>query len=374
MTIGLSFSVSRLQKKVKMFHSSRLTSISRHLRTVSNVAILLLLVSSVACASELNNFTIFSTMRSVAHVDPIENQIHMNSIWSWSRLVPVENILLFFDDIESCPIVQTRYPMIFCQKLSPLVCFNPIYNRSLIRCAFVLAQKYARTSILLFVNGDIMLDGSMSRSISFVGSRLPEFFLVGCGRDYEIVSSMKESPPEEIFKDALIKSRLQSTTDIDFIAFRTRLRIRMPPFLSGVSRWGNWLLSEIMIRTNVTLVDITQSVLAIHQQAKRSDRAESMSHSLRTEASYNDGLARNASGFDYQMGLIDNAHQMLVGNCQKGECSLKMNLHRSEQLLIMQRANTNKYIAVLTVNTGYISMAWNWVSSFCQFLVCPSIV
>ena len=342
---------------------------SIYLRMIGNVAMAILLVSSVSCVTERKNFTIFSAMRSIVHVDPIETQIQMNSIWSWSRLVPLENILLFFDDVESCSIVQNRYPNVFCRKFPSATCFNSIYNRSLIRCAFELAQKHAQTSILLFVNGDIMLDESISHSISYVAARLPEFFLVGCRSDYEIASSMNNVSPEKFFEEGLSKSRLHSTTGIDFIAFRVAMDIRMPPFLIGVYRWDNWLLSEIILRTNITLVDVTQSVLAIHQKATQADGAKPMPHSSRVGASYNDDLTKNMSGSDYKMGFIHNAHQALSGNCQKGECSLKINLHRSEQILIMQRANANKYIAVLTVNSGYMPMAWNWVSWFLRSLV-----
>jgi hypothetical protein len=351
-----------MKGKQKMVCIIRSPSNSTYPRTISSVVMVLLFVSSVACVSEKQNFTIFSPMRSIVHVDPIEIQIQMNSIWSWSRLVPLENILLFFDDAESCSIVQAHYPSIFCLKLPPSTCFNPIYNRSLIRCAFELAQKHARTSILLFVNGDIMLDESISHSVSFVAERLSEFFLVGCRRDYEIASLVNVSSPGKILEHAFSNSRQHSTTGIDFIAFRTTMRIRMPPFLIGVYRWDNWLLSEIILRTNITLVDVTESVLALHQQAKQPEGANPIPHSGRTGASYNDGLAKNASGVDYKMGFIHNVQQTLSGNCQKGECSLKINLHRSEQILIMQRANVNKYIAVLTVNSGYMSMAWNWVS------------
>lgn len=136
----------------------------------------------------------------------------------------------------------------------------------------------------------------------------------------------------------------------------------MPAFLVGVYRWDNWLLSEIILRTNITLIDVTESVLAIHQQPREEPGAKSQNHSARLGAVYNDILTKNASGVDYKLGFIHNAHRKLQGVCNKESCLLKDNLNRSEQILLIQRADPNRYIAVLTVSMGYISMAWNWVS------------
>ena len=295
-------------------------------------------------------------------MDPIQHQIQLNSIWSWSQLVPVENILLFTDDAASCSVIHATYPNISCKNFPLTDCWHPIYNRSFVRCAFELAQQSARTSTLLFVNGDIMLDESIAHSISYVTAHLSDFFLVGCRRDYEIPPSINISDAAEILKDAKVNSKLHSTTGIDIIAFRTKLRIAMPPFIVGVYRWDNWLLSEIILRTNLTLIDVTASVTAIHQQSQQGTSNTSQSHSSRHGASYNDVLTKNASGVDYKLGFINNAHRILTGDCQKKECLLNDNLNRSEQILIIQRANPDKYIAVLTVSMGYITMAWNWVS------------
>lgn len=162
----------------------------------------------------------------------------MNSIWSWSQLVPVEHILLFFDNENSCSFIKSHYARIYCQSFTSSNCIHSIYNRPYINCAFDLAQQHKKTSILVFVNGDIMLH-SVSNAISFVSIRLQEFFLVGCRRDYEMSRSLNYSDSEKTLQHALNNSRLHSTTGIDFIAFKTDTPMRMPPFLVGVYRWDN---------------------------------------------------------------------------------------------------------------------------------------
>ena len=315
-----------------------------------------------AGTSNFTNFTVFSILKSMPHPDPIENQIQTNSIWSWSQLVPIENIILFFDDENSCSFIRKVYKNIACHSFSSSNCLHTTYNRPYISCAFDMAQQQTRTPILVFVNGDILLHTSVSHTISFVNAQLPQFLLVGCRRDFEMSHSENYSDPQKTLQDGLNNSRIHSTTGIDFIAFKTKARLFMPPFLVGVYRWDNWLLSEIILRTNISVIDVTDSIFVIHQQPKKIAGQKQPPHSSRVGADYNDRLAKNISGVDYKLGFINNSPRKLSGDCQKNQCEFKDNLERSEVVLLKERANALNYIAVLTVTSGYMPMAWNWVS------------
>ncbi|CAF4344453.1 unnamed protein product, partial [Rotaria magnacalcarata] len=169
------------------------------------------------------------------------------------------------------------------------------------------------------------------------------------------------SDSEKTLQNGLNHSKIHSTTGIDFIAFKINTSVRMPPFLVGVYRWDNWLLSEILLRTNITVIDVTQSIFVIHQQRKKLKGEKPEPHSLRRGAVYNDVLVKNISGEDYKVGFINNANQILSGNCEQSQCTFKDNLDRSEIVLLKQRANAQKYIAVLTVTSGYMPLVWNWI-------------
>ncbi|CAF3854211.1 unnamed protein product, partial [Rotaria magnacalcarata] len=295
------------------------------------------------------------------NVDPIQHQIQTNAIWSWSQLLPMENILLFFDDEKSCSFMRTLYQEISCQSLPLSKCFHSTYHRPYMNCVFDLAQQRIKTSILVFANGDIILHHSVYHTISFVNTHFREFFLVGCRRDYVVSRSLNYSNPANTLQDALNNSQITSTADIDFIAFKTDTPIYMAPFLVGVYRWDNWLLSEMLLRTNITVIDVTQSTFIIHQKLKELDGQKPLHHSSRIGAAYNDELTKNISGTDYKVGFINNAPQILSGDCQKNQCEFKENLLQSEVILLKQRANTQKYIAVLTINRGHIPLVWNWL-------------
>ncbi|CAF1937112.1 unnamed protein product [Rotaria magnacalcarata] len=332
-----------------------------YLHILNVIVATLVLTQSMTGVVTFTDITIFSILKSMPNPDPIEHQIQTNSIWSWSQLVPMKNILLFVDHETSCSFLKTEYPNITCYNFASLKCLHSTYKRPYINCAFDIAQQQKQTSILVFVNGDIMLHNSISHTISFVNANMHEFFLVGCRRDYEMSPSLNYSDSEKTLQNGLNHSQIHSTTGIDFIAFKINTSVRMPPFLVGVYRWDNWLLSEILLRTNITVIDVTQSIFVIHQQRKNLEGEKPEPHSLRRGAVYNDVLVKNISGEDYKVGFINNANQILSGNCAQSQCTFKDNLDRSEIVLLKQRANAQKYIAVLTVTSGYMPLAWNWI-------------
>lgn len=334
----------------------------RYLFSASIVLFVLLQPQITTATENFRNITIFSILREMPNNDPVRHVIQTSAVWSWSQIVPMQNILLFFEDDKSCSFMQNSYKNIRCQTLPPTNCFDITYNRPYIKCVFDLAQQHMQTPIQVFVNGDIMVDQSTFHSITFINDLFQDFLIVGCRRDYEIPRSLTNSDPEAILKDASIYGKLHPASAIDFIAFRTVLPIRMPSFLTGIYRWDNWLLSEILLKTNKTVIDITQSSRIVHLQAKDTENHEPIHHEQRHGATYNAELVKNVSANDYKLGIIYNAHKILVGDCREGQCQLKDNIHQNEQILIKQRADADRYIVVLAVNSGYMPLVWNWVS------------
>ena len=333
----------------------------KYLSMAAFISLILLAMQSATTRANFMSFSIFSVLQEMPNSDPVRHLIQENVVWSWSKLLPVQNILLFFYNDKSCSYVRQTYGNITCRTLSLTSCFDATYNRPYINCVFDMALQNVQTPILMFASGDIMLDETIFHSVSFINDQVEDFFVVGYRKDYEVTQSLSQSNPKALLRNASIYGELQASESIDLIAFRSESSIRMLPFLVGAYRWDNWLLSEILLRTNKTVVDITESSHIIHLQPKNMKDNES-SNERRPDALYNDKLAKNISGHDYKMGLICNAHKVLIGDCQKDRCELKDNFQRSEQILIKQKANADNYVAVLTVNSGYMPLAWNWVS------------
>lgn len=342
-------------------------------------------LETVQANEKFNNFSIFSILHEMPNKDPIRHYIQLSAIWSWSQLIPVQNIFLFFENSQSCSFVKQHHSDIKCITLPHADCIDATYDRPYIKCIFEIAQRLSQTSVLIFANGDIMLEETTFHSINFIADRIWDFFVVGCRRDYEI-DLANGTDRKMVLKNAIMHSRRHHTTGIDLIAFRAKIHLPVLPFLVGVYRWDNWLLSEVILRTNKTVIDITDSSQIIHLQPKNTGNGSIIPHQSRPGADYNDALTKNVSGNDYGLGSIHNAQKILIGDCRNGKCILQDNFRQSERILIRQRANAEKYIAVLTVNSGYMELAWNWVSidssfSFCHkvfvmtmFIICVSFI
>lgn len=125
--------------------------------------------------------------------------------------------------------------------------------------------------------------------------------------------------------------------------------LRLPPFLAGVYRWDNWLLSQAILDDSVTVIDMTSSVLFVHQESGREKQKD------RIGATYNDALVKSLSGSHYKIGTIDNAGFLLQGH------SVVPNPNVTDVVLFTKKASKSGYLVILTVNHNYINLALNWV-------------
>lgn len=115
-----------------------------------------------------------------------------------------------------------------------------------------------------------------------------------------------------------------------------------PPYLAGVYRWDNWLLSEMILREDVNVVDISNPALPILVN----DGVEPVAHQSADGAQYNDRITKSRSGNQYKLGHANNADYRLEGICP--QCSLVKNPIQSIGVLLAKRINRFGYLAVLT--------------------------
>ncbi|CAF4614760.1 unnamed protein product, partial [Didymodactylos carnosus] len=92
----------------------------------------------------------------------------------------------------------------------------------------------------------------------FMNTQKDEFVAISQRTDLQIVN--KTANFQSVINDALLSTgRLHGPSGTDFICYKLNdqhhpIIKRMPPFLSGIYRWDNWLLSEFLLTTNVTVV------------------------------------------------------------------------------------------------------------------------
>ena len=159
---------------------------------------------------------------------------------------------------------------------------------------------------------------------------------------------------------------------------------RLPPFVAGGGHWTKLLFVQAMLDDAVTVLDMSFTVALLHLQFVGAARTEedaavaSPLQSLRSDADHDGGggatgtastaLARNQAvmqerlGVKVALGRLTYAPYILEGDCPDA-CVISPNPDTRWQaaLLFTQRVNGDGYLAVLTVNSGYLALAKNWL-------------
>lgn len=142
----------------------------------------------------------------------------------------------------------------------------------LIRSMFEGVQKAVPAELYCYVNGDIMLDISLTEAAKTL-SEIPGVFM-GVGRRWNI--TVNEEIQFSKFEDtqtfrktmrefARAKGRLFTPLGIDYFMFPAGVMWpKMPNFVVGHVRWDNWMIWDMLQRKGL-LIDLTFSVDVYHQ-------------------------------------------------------------------------------------------------------------
>jgi hypothetical protein len=316
-------------------------------------------------AQDLTFFTLFMSMDDSMLRNARETYVHQyNAIQSWLRLVPASNVIVFAADQFTCEHVSQKFAGIQCYL--DIECVDFHQRRTDVSCIWKLAREKTATEYLTFVNGDIILLDDYVATFQHLKQSRPnkKFVMVGQRTDITIddfVDFSSRSVVENLFVRASSEGKYHGEWGIDYFLHHRSVfdigQIEFPPFLAGVFRWDNWLLSQFTIESSIEVVDATLAVRALHQ-----DDMKRSAHWDRDGAPYNDALAHKTSGYQYLIGNVYFADSLVVGQCLAKSCSVVENRDRDNDLIMMfRRKDKDLNLAVLTVNTGYLEMALNWL-------------
>ena len=302
-------------------------------------------------------FTIISLLRDMSEETLLRDKsqfvIQWNALISWAMVVPANQILIYMDTETSCRKIMSQ-PELIGLKCLVVPCWHDVHKRPLLDCIFRVAHEHAETEIIAYVNGDILLHSDVQLLVNQISSWFPDFLIVSRRTDTlvpqhvldEFSSKSSQDQVLELLSLAVTQGELHSEFGIDLFAYPKSLfdDLNFPPYLAGVYRWDNWLLSEMILRDHVAVIDATRRGLVVHQEMGK------VGHQGRTGAAYNDALAKGRSGLKYKIGNIQNTDYVL-----KYETPSTENLHHENSLLTPQSdslqfrlvANHNASIEVL---------------------------
>lgn len=201
--------------------------------------------------------TIFTTTKPFCNHNAV---IQRNAIQSWCRLQPRPEILVFGNG-ENVAAETERLGV----RHIPDVQTNE-YGTPLVSDMFAQAERLTDSSILCYVNADIILLSDFCLAVQRIG-HYPRFLIVGRRCDLDLREAWDFERPnweQELRQLAEGAGTLHSAVGIDYFVFPRGFWGILPAFAIGRTAWDNWLIYKAR-ELHAPVVDATGSITAIHQ-------------------------------------------------------------------------------------------------------------
>jgi hypothetical protein len=203
--------------------------------------------------------TFFTTPKPfLGHIGVIQR----NAIESWKRVHPQAEVILFGDEegaAEAARALGARHEHEVDRNSLGTPLLSSLFDR---------AERLARHDRLCFLNADILLTDDFLATSTRLAQIHERSLMVGRRCDVDITQPWDFSKPDwgQLLRSmARERGKLRPPQWIDYFVFpRGMLYQQIPPFAVGRPGYDNWLLWKVR-SMGVPVVDVTQVVLAIHQ-------------------------------------------------------------------------------------------------------------
>jgi hypothetical protein len=185
-----------------------------------------------------------------------------NAIRSWTLTDPDAQVILFGNEEGAAEVSRELGA-----RHESAVERNS-FGTPLLSSLFDRADDRARHDRLCFLNADIILTDDFLAAVNRLANIHPRSLMVGRRFDVDITEPLDFSKPgwgARLRSMARERGKLRPPQWIDFFVFpRGLLHQQVPPFAIGRPGYDNWLLWKVRAM-GVPIVDVTQVVMAIHQ-------------------------------------------------------------------------------------------------------------
>jgi len=186
------------------------------------------------------------------------------------------------------------------------------FGTPLLSSVYERLQNLVRSSVVCFVNADIILLPNIILGIQQVHRQFSEFLIIARRRNIEVDDTIQFDIgwEDKLQIRALGSGELFTPLGIDIFVFTANLFRQPPPFAIGRSYWDNWLVSEAR-RLGKPVVDATADWCVIHQNHEYSnfrsmDEIRSSPQGRRNFYLSGDSHIRIAGTFDATHLLVSN--------------------------------------------------------------------
>lgn len=186
--------------------------------------------------------------------------IQRNAVLSWTRLMPKAEVILCCDDPGTAGL---------CRELGlkhlPDIARSP-QGTPLVNDIFLKAQEAAAGDLLCYINSDIILTGDFMPAVGRLQGLFPRFMATGARWDIapgKAIDFGWADWEQELRREVSARSIFRDLAP-DYFVFPRGIYDGMPPFAIGRLAFDSWLIWRA-VRSGLPVVDMTASVLAVHQ-------------------------------------------------------------------------------------------------------------
>ena len=202
--------------------------------------------------------TIFSCPKSFASASTA--RIQHNAIRSWKELGPDVKVMLAGNE-DGVAEAAGRYGL---QHLPEIR--QSSFGTYFLSSIFAQARRGSETSLLAYVNADLILMSDFLESAFCVSAEAEAFVIVGRRWDLDIQESLsfRGEWEDELRREVQQRGRLHSANGSDYFIFPRACFPVLPDFAVGRSGWDNWMIYYAR-KERYSVVDASLSICAVHQ-------------------------------------------------------------------------------------------------------------
>lgn len=240
-----------------------------------------------------------------ALVDPHISMIQRNAIASWKQLNGVQVILVG----AAAGVAATAADL--CVAHTGAVATSSS-GTPLISSMVEIARQKARGGLICIVNCDMVLMDDLVRSADKLVGLSRRFVAIGRRWDLDVSAPIQYGPgwQQRLRTEVLRSGALHPPSGSDYFLFPADCYPQIPPFAVGRGGWDNWMIYEAR-RQGMQVVDLTESVLAVHQNHDYRHLPGGQSHYRHPETRENTRLAGGRLNTRYT--ILDATHILSDG-------------------------------------------------------------
>jgi hypothetical protein len=256
--------------------------------------------------------------------DPHINVIQRNAIQSWTML-PDAEVLLMGDEVgmaEAAAEYGVRQVADVPRSENGLPLISGMFER---------AREESDSSLLAYVNADIILLPDFAQVAKRVAEMEEKFLLVGQRWNLDVTELIDFSPgyEEKLRERVKEEGSLFTLKASDFFVFPREVFTDVPDLLVGRAGWDNWMMYHATTQP-WPAVDVTADVVCIHQNHDYSHLPKGQIHHSLEESLVN---VRLAGGWRTMYELIDVNKRLEDGRLRPQKYRLVRWLHKIELLI-----------------------------------------